>query len=105
MKRRDFVTELEAQLPQERVRRARREAQKEILRLRLADVRKQLGVRQKEIRTFSQSGISKLESRRDMKLSTLVTYLNAMGMGVEIKAYPKAKGRSSKRRSVVLLKQ
>ncbi len=103
MTRKDFVTELEAQLPQERVRRARKEAQKEILRLRLSEVRKQLGVRQKEIRSFSQSGISKLESRRDMKLSTLVTYLNSMGMGVEIKAYPK--GRSSKRRSVVLLKQ
>jgi hypothetical protein len=103
MKRNDFLSELEAQLPPERVRRARKEAQKEILLLRLADIRKELGVRQKEITAFSQSGISKLESRRDMKLSTLVSYLNSIGMEVEIKAYPKR--RTSKRRPVLLLKQ
>ena len=103
MKRNDFLSELEAHLPPERVRRARKEAQKEILLLRLADIRKELGVRQKEITAFSQSGISKLESRRDMKLSTLVSYLNSIGMEVEIKAYPKR--RTSKRRPVLLLKQ
>lgn len=103
MRRKDFVSELEAQLPPERIRRARKEAQQEILRLKLADVRKHLGVRQKEIKAFSQSGISKLESRRDMKLSTLVTYLNSLGMEVEIKAYPKR--RTSKRRAILLLKQ
>ncbi|MDP2754784.1 MAG: XRE family transcriptional regulator, partial [Nitrospirota bacterium] len=51
---------------------------------------------------FTQSGISKLESRKDMKISTLVEYLQNIGMGLEIKAYPKK--RKHKLDEVVLLK-
>ena len=49
-----------------------------------------MGIRQEEIKTFARSGISKLESWKDMKVSTLIEYLNSVGMGVEIKAYPKS---------------
>jgi len=73
-----------------------------ILRIRLSELRKQMGVKQEDIRAFTQSGISKLESRKDMKLSTLVEYLQNIGMGLEIKAYPK-KGKH-KADEVVLLK-
>jgi hypothetical protein len=61
-----------------------------------------MGMKQEDIRTFTQSGISKLESRKDMKVSTLVEYLQNIGMGLEIKAYPK-KGKH-KADEVVLLK-
>jgi hypothetical protein len=85
----DFVDELAAAMPAERVERAKKEAEKEIFRIRLAELRKKMGVRQEDIKTFTQSGISKLEARKDMKVSTLIEYLDSIGMGIEIKAYPK----------------
>jgi hypothetical protein len=101
-KRKDFIDELEAMLPPVRVQRAKKEAEKEILRIRLSELRKQMGVKQEDIRAFTQSGISKLESRKDMKISTLVEYIRSIGMGLEIKAYPKK--RKHKADDVVLLK-
>ena len=100
-KRKDFVDELEEMLPPSRAQRAKKEAEKEIFRIRLSELRKQMGVKQEDIKAFTQSGISKLESRRDMKISTLVEYLANIGMGLEIKAYPKKK---TKVDEVVLLK-
>ncbi len=90
-KRKDFTDELAAMLPSERVQRAKKEAEKEIFKIRLSELRKQMGMKQEDIQAFTQSGISKLESRKDMKISTLVEYLHNIGMGVEIKAYPKRK--------------
>src|SRR3972149_3716518 len=102
VKRKDFIDELEAMLPPTRVQRAKKEAEKEIFRIRLSDLRKQMGVKQEDIKAFTQSGISKLEARKDMKLSTLVEYLDSIGMGLEIKAYPKRKKKNFD--EVVLLK-
>lgn len=101
-KERDFTDELEAMLPPERAQRAKKEADKEIFRIRLSELRKQMGVKQEDIPAFTQSGISKLEARKDMKISTLVEYLHNIGMGLEIKAYPKRK--KHKADEVVLLK-
>ena len=102
-KNKDFTDELAAMLPRERVERAKKDAEKEIFQIRLAELRRRMGIRQEDIKTFSQSSISKLESRKDIKVSTLVEYLDKIGMGVEIKAYPKNKGRKSSE-EVVLLK-
>jgi len=88
-KRNDYISELASQLPLERVRRARKEAEKEVFGIRLADLRARMGVRQQDIRSFRQSSVSKLEKRKDMKVSTLVEYLAGIGMGLEIRAYPK----------------
>ena len=102
VERKDFLDELEAMLPPVRVQRAKKEAEKEIFRIRLSELRKQMGVKQEDILSFTQSGISKLESRKDMKISTLVEYLQNLGMGLEIKAYPKK--RKYKEDEFVLLK-
>ena len=102
VERKDFLDELEAMLPPVRVQRAKKEAEKEIFRIRLSELRKQMGVKQEDILSFTQSGISKLESRKDMKISTLVEYLQNIGMGLEIKAYPKK--RKYKEDGFVLLK-
>jgi hypothetical protein len=40
--------------------------------------------------------VSRLEKRKDIKISTLVEYLNGLGMGLEIKTYPKNKNRKIK---------
>jgi len=100
--RKDFLEELSSMLPPDRVKKAKKEAEKEILKYKLADLRKKMGIRQEDIKSFTQSGISKLEYRKDMKISTLVEYLDNIGMGIEIKVYPKKKQKNLK--EVVILK-
>ncbi len=101
-KNKDFTDELAAMLPKERIERAKRDAEKEIFQIRLSELRRKTGLRQEDIQNFSQSSISKLESRKDIKVSTLIEYLDKIGMGVEIKAYPKKKRKAGK--EVILLK-
>lgn len=88
-KKEEFIDELASTMPPKSVERAKKEAEKEIFKIRLSELRKKMGIRQEDIKSFTQSGISKLESRKDMKVSTLIEYLNSIGMGVEIKVYPK----------------
>lgn len=97
----DFIDELARTLPPESVDRAKKKAAKEIFMIRLSELRKNRGIRQEDIMAFSQSGISKLEARNDMKLSTLIEYLSEIGMGMEIKAYPKAKHKKNEEYIIV----
>ena len=99
----DFVEELASTLSKDRIKNAKREAQKEILQIRLAEIREKLGIRQEDIKSFSQSSVSKLESRKDMKISTLIEYLGNLGLSIEIKVYPKNK--KKKNEEIVLLKE
>ena len=85
----DFTDELASMLSPERIKRAKQEAKQEIFQIRLAELRKKMGIRQEDISAFSQSAISKLESRKDMKISTLIEYLENIGMGLELRVYPK----------------
>lgn len=99
----DFTDELASMLSPERVKRAKREAEKEIFQIRLAELRKSMGIRQEDLPAFSQSAISKLESRKDMKISTLIEYLDNIGMGIEIRVYPRNK-ENKPQKEVILLK-
>jgi hypothetical protein len=83
------IKAMEKKMSPEAVAQARREAQHEIFQIKLSDLRKRMGIRQTDIQSFSQASISKLEQRKDIKLSTLVEYLASLGLGVEIKVYPK----------------
>jgi len=98
----NVITELSGMLSPKRVQRAKKEAEKEIFRIRLSELRKQMGIKQEDIIAFTQSGISKLEARKDMKVSTLIEYLKNIGMGIEIKAYPKTRKKNTE--DVVLLR-
>jgi hypothetical protein len=98
----DFLDELANMLPKERVERAKKDAEQEIFKIQLAHLRKKYQIRQEDIKFFSQSGISKIENRKDMKLSTLIQYLDNIGLGMEIKVYPKNFKKSKE--EVVLLK-
>jgi hypothetical protein len=91
----DFIDELASMLPPERTEKAKREAGKEIFQIRLAELRTKMGVRQEDMKTFTQSSISKLEARKDVKVSTLIEYLESIGMGIEIIAYPKKPTRNN----------
>ena len=83
------VKAMEASMTADQVHRAHAEAEREILSMRLAELRERRGIKQTDISTFSQTAISKLEKRKDMKLSTLIEYLEGIGMGLEIRVYPK----------------
>lgn len=97
-KHKNFIDELSSMLPPGRVARARTDAEKEIFQIRLSELREQMGIRQEDIKSFSQSSVSKLESRKDIKISTLIEYLDNIGMGLEIKAYPKSKTKKKKKK-------
>ncbi len=96
------IKRMESRLTRTQVKKARQEAQQEIFKIRLSELRKEMGLRQEDIPSFSQSGLSKLEGRKDMKISTLVEYMKSIGMRLEIKAMP-LKGKSAKH-GVVLVK-
>lgn len=80
---------MESMMDDDTIQKARQKAEQEILSIRLAQLRERQGVKQTDFHTFSQTAVSKLEKRKDMKLSTLIEYLENIGMGLEIRAYPK----------------
>lgn len=83
------VKAMEASMTPEQIHRSRTEAEREILAMRLAELRERRGIKQTDIAAFSQTAVSKLERRKDMKLSTLIEYLEGIGMGLELRVYPK----------------
>ncbi|NCN04001.1 MAG: XRE family transcriptional regulator [Spirochaetales bacterium] len=72
------------------VQKARLIAEREIMAIRLADLRERQGTKQSDLKDFSQTAVSKLEHRKDMKISTLIEYLENIGMGMEIRVYRKS---------------
>ena len=80
---------MESKMKPESVERSRIMAEQEILTIKLGQLREKLGVKQGEFNNFSQTSISRLEKRRDIRISTLIEYLNNLGMGLEIKTFPK----------------
>ena len=78
------------------------EAQEEILQIRLSDLRRQMNITQSKVRGFSQPAIASLEKRKDLKLSTLIHYLQAIGMGIEINVFPRKKRATIPARMVLL---
>ena len=62
----------------------------------------EMQVKQSDMTNFTQSSVSKIEKRKDIKISTLIDYLDSLGMGVEIIAYTKAA--ALKKQEKVLLK-
>jgi hypothetical protein len=79
------------------------DAKKEILKIRLAELRRIMHVTQQEMKGFSQPAVASLEKRKDMKLSTLVSYLSEIGMGMEIKVFAKQR-RATVPEEMILLK-
>jgi transcriptional regulator with XRE-family HTH domain len=85
----DAIKMMESKMSPESVRHSRMMAEQEILTIKLGQLRERLGVKQDEFENFSQTSISRLEKRKDIRISTLIEYLNNLGMGVEIKTFPK----------------
>ena len=85
----DAIKMMESKMSPESVARSHIMAEQEILTIKLGQLREKLGVKQDEFNNFSQTSISRLEKRKDIRISTLIEYLNNLGMGLEIKTFPK----------------
>lgn len=83
--------ELSAQIDAEPARRARVEAGKQAIRdaLALGELRKERGVTQADVAEMlqhSQANVSRIERERDVYLSTLRSYVEALGGELELLA-------------------
>ena len=83
------INELDAKMDPEVLAKAKRLAEQESLNIRLGMLREKYGVKQSEISNFTQTAVSKLENRKNIRISTLIDYLDSLGMGLEITAYPR----------------
>jgi hypothetical protein len=86
---RDAIKMMESKMSAEAVKCSRMMAEQEILTIRLGQLRERLGVKQDEFDRFSQTSVSRLEKRKDIRISTLIDYLHNLGMGLEIKTFPR----------------
>jgi len=94
------LSKLETKLSPEVKAKARKLYEQESLNMKLKELRTKYGIKQENVSHFTQTAVSKLERRKDMKISTLIDYLESLGMGLEITALPK--GKSTKKE--ILLK-
>lgn len=92
----DAIKMMESQMSEEAVRKAHMKAEQEILSIRLAQLREEQNIKQSEMSDFSQTSVSKIERRKDIKISTLIDYLDNLGMGLEILAYSKSNAANEK---------
>ena len=76
-------------MTKEQVERSDKMANEDMLSIRLAALREKHNIRQNSVPNFSQTSVSRIEHRKDMKVSTLIEYLSSIGMGLEIRAYEK----------------
>ena len=97
----DAIKSMESKMSTESMRRAHIKAEQDIMAIRLAQLREERNIKQSEMQNFTQSSVSKIEKRGDIKISTLIDYLDSLGMGLEITAYPKT-GALAAKESVLL---
>jgi transcriptional regulator with XRE-family HTH domain len=88
------ISELEAKMKPEVLEKARKIYERESLNIKLSQLREKQGVKQGDVSLFTQTAVSQLENRKDIKISTLIDYLESLGMGLEIRAYPKGQPQS-----------
>jgi predicted XRE-type DNA-binding protein len=85
----DAMKAMESVMSEESIARSNEIYERELLMLKLAELREQYKIKQTEIKGFSQPAISRIEGRTDIKLSTLVKYLTQMDLEMEIKVRPR----------------
>jgi hypothetical protein len=83
-KYKDFFESSDSYMNPESAKRADKKAEDVISFLKLAEARKKMGLRQIDLEGFSQADVSKIENRSDIKLSTLIDYMQSIGMGIKI---------------------
>ena len=84
------LSELEAKTNPETLAKAHKLYEQDSLNIKLKALRGKYGIKQEEVNNFTQTAVSKLERRKDIKISTLIDYLENLGFGLEITALPKS---------------
>ena len=82
--------ELEAQMAPERLARAEIKAKEIMTDMLLGEIRKQVGLTQKELATtlkIKQPSLSKIENQADMQIGTLTRIIEALGGELELIAH------------------
>ena len=82
--------ELEAQMAPERLARAEIKAKEIMADMLLTEIRKQMGLTQRELAAalkIKQPSLSKIESQDDMKIGTLIRIIEALGGELELIAH------------------
>jgi len=90
----NFFDKAEKSLPKKSIEKAKHNASELVLQIKLSELREQQGIKQTEVKGYSQPSLSRLENRKDIKVSTLINYIHELGMELEIKAKPKNRSKS-----------
>jgi hypothetical protein len=98
----NFFETTEKTMSTESIKKGKSKANKILFTMKLAELRKQSGVKQTEIEGFSQTSVSRIEGRDDIKLSTLVDYIQALDMEIQIKVINKKS--KSRNKEILLMK-
>jgi hypothetical protein len=80
------ISELDAKTDTAVLVKARKIAEREKLNIKFGMLWEKQGVKQSEITNFTQTAVLKLENRKNIRISTLIDYLDSLGMGLEITA-------------------
>jgi len=84
----EAIKMMESKMNSASIRKSHMKAEQEILTIRLAQLRENQKIKQSDMSNFTQSAVSKIEKRKDIKISTLIDYLDSLGMGLTIITYP-----------------
>ena len=87
----DFFESAKKSMPVESIAISEENAKKTIFKIKLSDLRIKQGLKQTDIKVFSQPSLSRMESRPDMKISTLIEYIHSLDMELEIRVKSKSK--------------
>ena len=84
----DFFSHAKKVMGEDRFNKAVKKGQEKAHELRLKMARELIGLNQTELKGMTQPEVSKIEKRKDLKISTLDKYAKAMGMKVKISLVP-----------------
>lgn len=96
------LNEMESCMSKESIQRSDDLFERELFLIKLSELREMYHIKQTDLTEFTQPAISKIESRNDIKLSTLIRYITNMDLELEIKVKPKHK-KSNAPNEVMLL--
>lgn len=99
----DFFKNAEKVMGKKRFTKAIKEGEALTLDLRLKMARELLGKNQADLKGMTQPEVSKIEARRDLKISTLVKYAEALGMQLKITFESKSKSGVDKKKKPILV--
>ncbi len=84
----DFFVHAKKRLGKEAFDRAIKKGQEKSYELRLKMARQLVGLNQTDLKGLTQPEVSKIEQRKDLKISTLEKYAKSMGMRIKISLVP-----------------